>query len=169
MIRKIALSVSGVLVVFLLYVSTRESKFDYSVTRQMKAPVETVFPYLSQIRLGSEWSPFEKADPNMKKDYDGNRLMFEGNREVGAGSVEITKVVPNQQVDLILKMTEPFKAENQIYYTVKPVDGGTQFTWRMTGDGGFIMKLMSIFMDCEKMITDQFNKGMDNLQQIVEK
>lgn len=169
MVLKIGLSLVSLLVLFLIYVSTREGKFQYSVSRKLNAPIDKVFPYLSNIKLGSEWSPFEKVDPNMKKEYVGSKLIFEGNKDAGAGSVEILKVVPNELVELKLIMTAPLKAENKIEYRVVPEDGGTRFTWSMSGDGGYITKLMTVFMDCEKMITDQFNKGMDNLQAIVEK
>ncbi len=166
---KILLSVLAVLVVFLLYVSTREGKFNYYVTRTINAPVEKVFPYLSDLKLGSEWSPFEKVDPNMKKEYVGNKLIFEGNSDAGSGSVEIIRVVPNESVELKLIMTKPFKAENMIVYKVVPVQNGTEFTWSMSGDGGYMGKLINIFIDCEKMITDQFVLGMNNLKAIVEK
>lgn len=166
---KIFLSLLGVFVLFLLYVSTREGKFNYSVTRPVNAPIEKVFPYLSDLKLGSQWSPFEKADPNMKKEYVGNKLIFDGNSEAGSGSVEIIKIVPNESVELRLIMTKPFKAENLITYKVVPTQSGVDFTWSMSGDGGFLGKLMNVFIDCEKMITDQFVSGINNLKQIVEK
>lgn len=166
---KIFLSFLSALVLFLLYVSRREGKFNYSVTMPVNAPVEKVFPYLSDLRLGSEWSPFERVDPNMKKEYVGNKLIFDGNSKAGSGSVEIIKVVPNQSVELKLIMTKPFKAENIITYKVVPTQNGVDFTWSMSGDGGFMGKLMNVFINCEKMITDQFISGINNLKQIVEK
>lgn len=166
---KIFLSLLGALILFLGYVSTGEGNFNYSVTMPVNAPVEKVFPYLSDLKLGSEWSPFEKVDPNMKKEYLGNKLIFEGNSEAGAGSVEIIKVVPNESVELKLIMTKPFKAENKIIYQLVPTPTGVDFTWSMSGDGGFMGKLMNVFIDCEKMIQDQFIKGINNLKAIVEK
>lgn len=165
---KIVLSALGLVAVFLGYVSTREGKFKYSVTRDIQAPVDEVYPYVSDLKRASQWSPFEKADPNMKKEYTETKLTFAGNSEVGAGSVEIIKAVPNAMVELKLIMTAPIKAENMIEYRLAPIEGGTRFTWSMSGDGGFMGKLMSVFIDCEKMMTEQFIKGIEDLKVIVE-
>ncbi len=107
---KVSLSILGILLAFFFYVFSREGKFDYSVTMAINAPAEKVFPYLSDLKAGSEWSPFEKKDPNMKKEYVGNKLIFKGNSEAGSGSIEIIKIIPNESVELKLIMTEPFFA-----------------------------------------------------------
>jgi len=168
MISKILIGLGLGIIVFLVFVSTREGKFHYQVTGEINAPVEKVFPYLSDLQLGSKWSPFERVDPNMKKDYQGNKLIFEGNAEAGSGELEIKEVVPNESVKMHLIMTAPFKAENDIEYRVQEHQGVTQLTWSMSGDGGFLGKLMNIFIDCESMITDQFRKGISNLKEVVE-
>lgn len=168
MLLKITVALVSVIAIFLVYVSTREGEFRYEVTGEIHAPVDKVFPYLSDLKLGSEWSPFERVDPNMQKDYQGNKLVFNGNKEAGSGEIEITNIVPNQSVSLHLTMTAPFKAENEIEYKVKEVNGVTHFTWIMYGDGGFLGKLMNVFIDCEKMVTDQFRQGIANLKEIVE-
>lgn len=168
--KKLLLSLAVIIGVFLIFVSTREGKFNYSVTGEINAPVEKVFPYLSDLKLGSEWSPWEKVDPNMKKVSEGNKLTFDGNAEAGSGTLEIIKVVPNEMVELKLVMTKPFHAENKIIYHIVPAaDGRSALTWSMSGDGGFLGKLINVFMDCEKMIKEQFTKGISNLKTIVEK
>lgn len=135
----------------------------------INAPAEKVFPYLSDLKAGSEWSPFEKKDPNMKKEYVGNKLIFKGNSEAGSGSIEIIKIIPNESVELKLIMTEPFFALNKIVYHLAPVPNGVEMTWSMSGDGGFLGKLIGVFIDCEKMVKDQFVVGIKNLKVIVEK
>lgn len=175
MLKKILLSVVVVLVVFLSYVSTRESKFNYERSEVINAPAEKIFPYLSNFKLGSQWSPYEKIDPNMKKSYSGTDgavgsvMEFDGNNKAGSGKIEILSIVPNQRVDLKLTMTKPFKAENHIVYRLTPDAKGTRFTWSMDGDGGFLGKLISVFIDCEKMVGDQFGAGIENLKGVVEK
>ena len=77
--------------------------------------------------------------------------------------------MPNQAVDIKLIMTAPFRAENLVQYTLTPeAAGGTRFTWAMSGDGGFMGKLMSVVFDCEKMIAGDFEKGIANLKKVVE-
>lgn len=174
MFLKAVLGFFGIVGLFLVFVATREGHFKYEVTEHINAPIEKVFPYISDLKKGSEWSPFEKVDPNMKKDYQGPsdqvgaKLVFEGNRDAGSGSVEILKIVPNESVELRLIMTAPMKAENLVVYQVAKDGEGTRFTWSMSGDGGYLGKLVTFFIDCEKMITDQFRKGIVNLKSIVE-
>lgn len=165
----ILFSVLSIICLFLLFVSLRDGRFNYSVTMPINAPVEKVFPYLSDLKLGSEWSPFEKVDPNMQKEYVGNKLIFKGNREAGSGSIEIVKVVPNESVELRLIMTAPFHADNVVIYKVVHEGNVTELTWSMSGDGGFMGKLMTLLIDCEKMIQGQFTAGINNLKAIVEK
>jgi hypothetical protein len=39
----------------------------------------------------------------------------------------------------------------------------------MEGNGGFIGKLFTLFVDCEKMVTGDFEKGISSLKSVVEK
>ena len=95
-------------------------------------------------------------------------MEFEGNSDAGSGKLELLSLVPNQTVDIKLTMTKPFHAENLIQYSLTPEAQGTKFTWAMSGDGGFLGKLMTVVIDCEKMIGDQFNQGIANLKTVVE-
>ncbi len=159
---------------FLIYISTRPGHFHYEVTDEIKAPPEVVFLYLSDLQKGGEWSPYEQIDPKMKKEFHGKsnevggKLTFRGNADAGSGSLEIMKIVPNELVEFRLTMTAPLKAENIVQYRIKPTESGTQMTWAMSGDGGYIGKLVTFFIDCEKMVTDQFRKGIQNLQNLLE-
>ena len=95
-------------------------------------------------------------------------MEFEGNSDAGSGKLEMLSIAPNQLVDIKLTMTKPIFAENLIQYKLTPEGQGTRFTWSMSGDGGFMTKLMTVFIDCEKMVGDQFNAGIANLKTIVE-
>lgn len=171
--KKIILIVFAVLALFLGYVATREGKFHYERSGFINASPATVHPYISQLKLGNEWSPFMKKDPNVKTTYSGTdgtvgaAMEFDGSNEVGAGRIEILSISP-ETVELRLTMTKPIVAENKVIYKLMAVEQGTVFTWAMEGDGGFIGKLMSVFIDCEKMIGDEFSAGISNLKTIIE-
>lgn len=173
MLIKIAIAVLVLIVGFLVYVSTRTGTFRYERSGVIEASAEQIFPYISQFSLGSQWSPYEKMAPEMKKSFSGqdgqvgSKMEFES-REAGSGSLEMLKIVPNQAVDIKLIMTAPFKGENLVQYQLTPEGDGTRFTWIMSGDGGFMTKLMTVFIDCEKMIGDQFSTGINNLKNLVE-
>lgn len=174
MLLKVILGILVVLALFVAFIASRDGNFKYEVSEHINAPVEKVFPYISDLKKGSEWSPFEKVDPNMKKEYQGvpnqvgAKFIFAGNNEAGSGSVEIIKIVPNEMVELRLLMTAPMAADNIVTYHISSDGDGTKFTWSMSGDGGFFGKLVTFFVDCEKLVTDQFKQGIANLKTIVE-
>ncbi len=174
MVKKIGLSLLAVLILFLIYVSTRDGKFLYERSGVIEASAEKIFPYISNFKLGEQWSPYEKIDPNMKKTFKGPEgqvgsiMEFEGNKDAGSGQLEILNIVPNQLVEIRLTMTKPLYAQNLIQYKLTPENSGTRFSWSMSGDGGFMGKLISILIDCEKMVGDQFSAGIQNLKSVVE-
>lgn len=171
---KIAMVVGAFVLLFLGYVLTRPSSFRYERSGKIQAPTEAIFPYLSDLKKGAEWSPYEKMDPNMKKSFTGPDGQvgaaedFES-KEAGSGRLEMTKIVPNERVEIKLTMTSPFPSENLVTYTLAPEDGATKFTWSMSGENGFLGKLLSVFIDCDKLIGGQFEDGIAALKTLVEK
>jgi uncharacterized protein YndB with AHSA1/START domain len=174
MFKFVALGILAVIVLFCVFISTREGKFRYERSGVIKASPEKIFPYLVDFRKGHEWSPYEKIDLNMKKTFSGPEMQvgsvmeFDGNRDAGSGKLEILKIVPNESVEIRLTMIKPFKGENIVVYKLTPQADGTLFTWTMSGDGGFMGKLLNFFVDCEKMVADQFSAGINNLKEVIE-
>lgn len=160
---------------FLGYVSTRNGEFHYEKNGLIHAPAQQIFPYLAQFKKGGEWNPYDRRDPNIKRNFKGiegevgSVMEFDGNNDAGAGYLELLKVIPNQQVNIKLVMTRPFAASNLITYTLTPEGDQTRFSWAMSGDGGFMGKLIGVFMDCEKMIAGDFEAGIKNLKDLIEK
>jgi hypothetical protein len=174
MLKKIGLGVVVLLAVFLTYVSTRDGHFHYERNGVIKASKDKIYPYISNLRMGEHWSPYEKVDPNLKKTFAGNdgqigsSMEFEGNSDVGSGKLEITGLVPNEKVEMKLTMTKPVYGENHIVYNLTEEAEGTRFSWAMSGDGGYLTKLMSALIDCEKMVGDMFIIGIENLKKVTE-
>lgn len=174
MILKIGAGLVAALLIFVVYVSTKSGKFRYERSGVINAPAEKIFPFISNFRLGAQWSPYEQKDPNMKKTFIGPDaqvgavMEFDGNRESGSGKLEMLKLVPNELAELRLLMTKPMNADHIIEYRLTPEGAGTKFTWAMHGDGGFMSKLMTTLIDCEKMIGGDMEKGIANLKTLVE-
>lgn len=173
MFIKIITGVLVVLALFLGYVSTRDGHFNYERHGVINASAEKIFPYISNFKLGSQWSPYEKMAPEMKKTHSGNDgevgsvMEFESN-EAGSGKLEMLKVIPNELVEIRLTMLKPFFGVNLVTYRLTPEGEGTNFSWSMTGEGGFMGKLMATLIDCEKLIASDFEKGIANLKTLVE-
>ena len=116
--------------------------------------------------------PNEK-DPNMKRVHSGPAqgkgavYEWDGNREVGAGRIAITDSTPSK-VTLDLEMLRPFAARNVVEFTLEPRGQGTLVTWAMRGTQPFMVKLMSTFINCEKMVCSQFDQGLAKLKTLAE-
>ena len=174
MLLKVGLGVALVLVAFFIYVATRPNVFRYERSGVINASPDKIYPYISELHRGNLWSPYAQKDPNMKSTFSPNdgqvgaKMEFEGGKDVGAGIIEILKLEPSRYAQLKLAMTKPFKADNIVEYTLTPEGIGTRFTWTMSGESGFLGKLIGVLIDCDKMIAGDFEVGIANLKKIVE-
>ena len=104
MIKTIALIVVALLVVViggvLAYAATKPDTFRVQRTTTIQAPPERVFPLLEDFRTWGTWSPYEGKDPAMKRTYSGSAkgkgavYAWEGDKNVGTGSMEIADTTP---------------------------------------------------------------------------
>lgn len=163
--------VVGVLVI---YAARQPDVFRIGRMRYMIASPVEIFPLMDNLREGMRWSPFEK-DPNAKRTFSGPasgvgaKYAWEGNSKMGAGDIEIIESVPNSRVVLRLNMLKPIKATNEVVYELEAVDGGTEVLWTMEGKQNIVGKVMNVFIDCEKMVGREFERGLANLKLLVEK
>jgi hypothetical protein len=148
----------------------------FRVERAMKidAPPEKLVGILSDLRRGAEWSPYEKKDPAMKKTFSGPasgpgaRLEWDGNGHVGAGSLTVADVTPSR-VTLNLAMTRPMNANNVVEYAFAPQGNATSMTWAMHGPMPLISKVICVFMDFDKMIGADMERGLKDLKALAER
>jgi hypothetical protein len=174
MLRKIIIAVGALLAAVLLYASTRPDTFEVKRTILVNATAAEVFLHINDFRKWTDWSPWEKIDPAMMRDYSGAEsgigaaYAWEGNDKVGKGRMEITTVAIPYKVGIQLDFVEPFPASNQTEFLIDPVDEGTQVTWVMSGKYNKLAKLMSVFFDMDSMVGADFEKGLANLKAVSE-
>ena len=139
-----------------------------------KAPAEKIFPLLNSPKAAMAWIPFMEPDPNVKIGYEGPESgvgaaqTWDGNNDVGKGRIEITESTPSSQVTAKLDFERPMAGSNTVVYSLEPDGDGTKMSWMMTGQQPFLGKLISVFIDCDKMVGEQFDKGLAKLKTIVE-
>ncbi|HRK62237.1 MAG TPA: SRPBCC family protein [Candidatus Omnitrophota bacterium] len=139
------------------------------------APAEKIFPYLNDPRKMNDWSPWAKLDPEMKQTYEGSEIgagaicSWVGNKKVGEGRQTITESIPNELVRTKLEFFKPMQAVNTADFLLKNENGQTVVTWSMYGPNNFIGKAMGLLMNCNKMVGDQFEQGLNSLKAITEK
>jgi len=94
---------------------------------------------------------------------------WDGNKEIGKGSMEITESSPPSKVTIKLDFVKPFEAHNILEFTLEPKGDSTNVTWAMHGPNTYLAKVMSIFFSMDRMVGKDFETGLANLKAVVEK
>ncbi len=166
-----AIAVAGVL----LTAANKPDTFRVERSASVKAPPERIFPLINDLRAFNTWNPFEKKDPNLKGRYSGPAsgkgaaYAFDGNNDVGKGSIEILEALPVSRVAMRLSMVEPFKVENTVEFTLVPNGGTTNVSWAMQGPAPYLARIIHVFIDMDKMVGKDFEAGLASLKAIAEK
>lgn len=172
---KIAGIVISLIIAALLFFAAVKSP-DYSVSRQitLKASSEAIFPLINNNQRTFEWMPWKENDSAMEMSYQGPeegvgaRAVWTSNGEMGHGSAEITESIPNQKVVTALEYTKPMEMSQTAEITLTPIADGTVVKWSVHGKNSFVGRLICMFMNMDAMVGSQFEKGLANLQGIVE-
>jgi hypothetical protein len=160
----LAVLIAAVVIVLAL-AARKPDTFTYTRSTRINAPPEKIAPLVSDFRRWRAWSPYEDRDPELKRSYSGKEsgvgaiYAWEGNKNVGSGRMEILESTP-RNVRIQLDFFAPFKASNVAEFSFTPQGSATEVVWAMTGRNVFIGKLMSVFMDMDKMIGRDFETGL---------
>lgn len=169
----VAIIVIAVLAVLGLAAS-KPGSFRISRQTTIKAPGDKVFALINDFHEWRKWSPWEKMDPALNRDYSGAKsgkgavYAWNGNKKVGEGRMEIVDAQQPSRIDIKLDFMKPFEAHNTAVFTLAPKDGGTAVEWAMNGQSPFMFKLMGLFMNMDQMIGKDFEAGLANMKQAAE-
>ena len=159
----------------LAYAATKPDVFQVRRTIAIGAAPDKIFPYINDFKSWTAWSPYEKKDPTMQRSYgsatsgEGATYSWNGDKNVGSGSMEIVDAPSPSRITIKLDFTKPFEAHNMADFTLEPANGGTQVSWTMTGPTPFLGKILHVFIDMDKMVGRDFEAGLANLKTLAEK
>ncbi len=147
----------------------------FTVVREghVVAPPGKVHGLINDFHEWTKWSPWEKMDPNLTRNYSGASsgkgaaYDWSGNKKVGQGRMDITATTPSR-IDIDLHFMKPFEARNKTVFSLSPGNGGTDVRWEMTGSSPFMFKVMSLFTSMDKMIGKDFEAGLANMKAAAE-
>ena len=169
MIRKILIGLVVLIAIFLVVVATRPADFRVERSATLAAPAQALFEQVNDHRKFNAWNPFLKVDPNVKNTYSGPEsgvgavCSWDGNSDIGAGSATIIESKSSELVRERMDWIRPMAGVAYVDFSFKPEGDKTVVTWAMYGKNGFMGKLMSLFMDCDKMVGPQFEQGLADL------
>ena len=175
MLKTIALVIAVLVVALLGYAAMRPDTLRVARTATINAPAQKIFAIVNDFHRWPEWSPYEVRDPAMKRTLSGSPsgvgavYAWEGNKDVGAGRMEILDAPAPQKITIQLDFMRPFEGQNTAEYTFKPQGDATEVTWAMNGPSPFVQKLFSVFVNMDDMIGRDFASGLANLKALAEK
>ena len=170
----ILIGIVAIVVVFVITVALRPEDFCVTRSATMGAAPAVVFAQVNDFHKWREWSPWAKLDPTAKETFEGPSagtgagFGWAGNSKVGAGHMVITESRPSDLIRIKLEFLKPFKATNTTEFTFKAEGGQTLVTWSMIGKNNFMSKAFGLFVDCDKMIGKDFEKGLASMKTVSE-
>src|SRR5687768_11810077 len=174
MLKKILIAIAAIIAAFFVVVALQPGEFRVARSATISAPPPVVFEQVNDLRKWEAWNPWGKIDPAMKLSYEGPSsgagaiYTWAGNNEVGEGRMTITESRPNERVRFNLEFFKPMAGTSTAEFAFKPQGNQTEVTWTMTGKNNFIGKAMCLFMSMDKMIGEQFEKGLADMKAIAE-
>jgi uncharacterized protein YndB with AHSA1/START domain len=176
MLKKILLTlifvVLGVPLLVVAVAFTRPATYTVQRSITIAARPEAVYATVVDFRQWERWSPWAKLDPKQKTTLVGEGVgavyTWDGDDKVGAGRMTIVEAVPSSKVGIKLEFLRPFESMSQTSFLVVPEGSGSRVNWLMSGTNGMVARAMSVFMDMDKMIGPDFEKGLASLKGEVE-
>jgi hypothetical protein len=174
MIWKILIALVVIVVGLVGVITLQPARYRVSRSTTIAAPAPVVFAQVNDFHKWSAWSPWEKIDPAMKRTYEGPpagvgaSYAWVGTREVGEGRMTIVESRPGGLIHVKLEFVKPFAGTSVAEFSFKPDGERTLVTWSMTGDKNFIAKAIHLVMSMDRMIGDQFDKGLAAMKTVAE-
>lgn len=164
----------ALLALLMLVAALRPSDFRIARSLLVAAPPEKIFPWLNAPKKFQEWSPYREKDLSAKNEFSGPEVgpgavfHWSGNGNVGEGFMRFIEQDSNRSVKVDLEFIKPFAGHNLVEFSLEPQREGTLVTWGMTGKFAFMPRLVGLFLNMDKMIGNDFAKGLEKLKSLVE-
>jgi len=173
MLKKILVVLAVIIAGILVAACFQPNTFHVERTVTVAAAPDKIMPHINDFHNWGAWDPWAKMDPSMKVTYSGaasgKGAVYEwvGNGQVGQGRMEITDATP-MEVAIQLDFLKPMAAQDKALFTLVPWGTSTKVTWAMDGNVPFIGKIFHLFMNMDKMVGGQFEKGLADLKAAAE-
>lgn len=175
MLSRVSLAIAVVLLVGFLYVESRPDTYRIERSLATTAAPEVVYATVEDLRQFSRWSPWDGRDPNLQRTFlgpergPGARLSWQGNPEVGSGTMSITQATPPKALRYLVVLERPWRATIENDFGFVTADTGATVTWVVSGKLGFWAKLFTLFDDPDGRVGKDLETGLGKLKALVEK
>ena len=173
-LTKVLIVLALLIVVLLIVIAVQPASYTVLRSASIAAPQSLVFVQVNDFHNWEAWSPWAKLDPGMKQTYEGAGTgtgaiyTWSGDKKVGEGRMTIAESHPNDLVRIKLEFIKPFASTADTEFTFKPEGNQTGVTWTMSGKKNFMSKAFGLFVNMDKMIGRDFEKGLAQLKAVAE-
>ncbi len=174
MIKKILYVLGGLVALYLILCVFGPGQMKVERSIDINSSPDAIKAHLADYHFFHEkWSPWTEKDPGMKTTYtgevdaEGHSVAWESNvKEVGHGSM----TYKGTHGDTVLHSLhfDGHESDAHIYHIVSANGASTKVTWLMQDPTPFIFRGMMLFMNMDKMIGPDFEKGLSKLKTAIE-
>jgi hypothetical protein len=153
-----------------------KNDFEVSRTVEIERNRSDVFDYLRYLENHENFTVWSKKDPKINQSYtgpDGNvGAIYKWNSKVenvGAGEQEITQIVDNNTIVFDLRFKKPYKSNAIASFILnEKTTKSTNVEWKFEGEMPWPWNITLLFMDMDKELGPDLEKGLSNLKAILE-
>jgi uncharacterized protein YndB with AHSA1/START domain len=177
LLLRIAILVGVVIAAVLIFAASKQKLIHLQRSVTIDAPAEKIFPLINDFHNWNRWAPQDREDPTMQRTYSGpengaNTISdWESRGSAGRGRMSIVESEPPSRVVVQVDFVKPFVAHNVNEFILQPGSqpgSPTKVTWTMQGSNLYVMKLMSVFVNMDRMMGQHFETGLKNLKNAAE-
>ena len=174
MMKKIFLVLAVLVLGICIYAALQPAEFVIAREISIKATPEAIFPHINNSKKMNDWMPWKDSDPTAQmepfgpEEGVGSGSKWDSPGQMGTGQAVVIESVANQVVKTQLTYTKPMEMSQLAEVLLTPNGEMTTVRWSVTGKNSFMGRLMCVFMNMDKMVGKEFEKGLSNLKRIVE-
>jgi uncharacterized protein YndB with AHSA1/START domain len=174
MVKKLVLVLAAAVALLAAVIATRPPGYRVERSALVAAPAELVYAQVADFRRWEAWSPWAKLDPKQRSDFEGPPAgvgagyHWAGNEKVGEGRMTITGAVPPRELSIRLQFIKPWEQTSTTAFTFVPEGGATRVTWSMSGSFDLMGRAMTLFMNMDRQVGPDFEKGLQALRRVAE-
>ena len=150
-------------------------EYDLSRTVVINCPKAEVYAYIRQLKKQPNWIPWFVNDPEQVMKFKGEdgkvgaASYWKGQNRI-EGIQKITKVREGKILETRLLFLKPYKSLSTNYMAVKEVEPErTKMVWGVKGVHKFPASVFMLFYGMDRAIGKDFEIGLQNLKNILER
>ena len=174
-LKKILYVILALMVIWLIAAAFIDGKIHFEKSVSIHASPDKVWSNTNSLKAMDQWSPWNKLDPNMKKNWTGNtgqageKNCWEGNEDAGKGCQKVVKVdAANRKIDTKIVFLTPYESESTSSVIVVPEGSGSKATWTFDTEIPYPWTVTKLMYNLEEMIGKDYTEGLNNLKKISE-